>query len=204
MFACKSCSDLAAMDFIETERLVLRRWKESDIAPFAEMNADPVVMEHFPSLRSAQESKEMVENIEMHFDRHKFGLWAAELKGAKTGEFIGFIGLQNVYFQAPFTPAVEVGWRLAHKYWGRGLAPEGALAAISDLFERMNIGEIVAMTTTTNKNSMRVMEKIGMTRNIIDDFEHPRIPEGHLLRRHVLYRLDRETWLQKERSTTVF
>lgn len=172
---------------LQTERLHLRRWQESDRAPFAALNADPVVMELFPAPLSAVESDAFMDRIEQHFDAHAFGLWAVELRG--TEEFIGFVGLWPATFAAPFTPATEVGWRLARRFWGAGLAPEAAAAASADGFDRLGLEEIVSFTAAINLKSRRVMEKIGMTRDKAEDFEHPSVAEGDPLRTHVLYRL---------------
>lgn len=175
------------MTVIETDRLILRRWRESDREPFARMNADPRVMEHFPALLSADESRRMIERAEEHFLRHGFGWCAAELREERA--FIGFIGLFVPAFETHFTPCVEIGWRLAADYWGRGLATEGARATVDYAFHTLGLPGIVSFTVPANLRSRRVMEKLGMTRDPADDFDHPRIPEGHPLRRHVLYRL---------------
>jgi len=172
---------------VETERLLLREWREDDFEPFARMCADPRVMEFFPATLTPEETVAGIERGRAHFARHGFGWWAAELK--ETGAFIGFIGLAVPYFEAHFTPCVEVGWRLAAEYWRRGLATEGARASLRYGFEVLGLAEIVSFTTVANVRSRRVMEKIGMTHDPADDFDHPRIAEGHPLRRHVLYRL---------------
>jgi RimJ/RimL family protein N-acetyltransferase len=151
------------------------------------MNADPVVMAHFPSLLSADQSAAMVDRIVSHFEAEGFGLWAVEVPGV--APFIGFVGLQRVPFDAHFTPAVEVGWRLDPAHWGHGYATEGALACLDLGFGPAALEEIVSMTTPDNVRSQRVMERIGMHRDPADDFDHPRLPEGHPLRRCVLYRL---------------
>jgi len=151
------------------------------------MNADPVVMEHFPSLLTPGQSAALVDRIERHLDAEGFGLWAVEVPGVAS--FIGFVGLQRVAFEAPFTPAVEVGWRLDAAHWGRGYATEAALACLDVGFGPTGLDEIVSMTTPGNLRSQRVMERIGMRRDSDGDFDHPRIAEGHPLRRHVLYRL---------------
>ena len=172
---------------VETERLLLREWREDDFEPFARMCADPRVMEFFPATLTPEETAAGIERGRAHFARHGFGWWAAELK--ETGAFIGFIGLAVPYFEAHFTPCVEVGWRLAAEYWRRGLATEGARASLRYGFEVLGLAEIVSFTSVANVRSRRVMEKIGMTHDPADDFDHPRIAEGHPLRRHVLYRL---------------
>jgi len=172
---------------VRTDRLLLRRWREDDVEPFARMNADPVVMEHFPSLLTREQSAAMVERIERHLDAEGFGLWAVEVPAV--APFIGFVGLQRVPFEAHFTPAVEVGWRLDPAHWGHGYATEAALACLDLGFGPLGLEEIVSMTTPGNARSWRVMERIGMHRDPADDFDHPRIAEGHPIRRHVVYRL---------------
>jgi RimJ/RimL family protein N-acetyltransferase len=174
-------------DTIRTERLLLRRWRDSDRLPFEAMNADPRVMEFMPSLLPPAESNALVDRAQAHFDRHGFGTFAVELPNEMT--FAGFIGLSVPAFDAPFLPAVEVGWRLAFDCWGRGLATEGARAAVRYGFEELGLGSVVSFTVPGNLRSRRVMEKIGMTHDPRDDFDHPLLPEGHPLRRHVLYRL---------------
>jgi ribosomal-protein-alanine N-acetyltransferase len=172
---------------ITTERLLLRRWKPEDLEPFAAMNADPLVMRFFPSMLTREQSLDGVKRVEAHFERHGWGLFAAEHES----EFIGYIGLFHVPFQASFTPAVEIGWRLAAQYWNRGLATEGARACLDFGFSKLGLAEIVAFTATSNAPSMRVMEKIGMLHDVGGDFDHPRVAQGHPLRRHVLYRAKR-------------
>ncbi len=151
------------------------------------MNADPEVMEHFTAPLTRQQSDTMVGRIEENFDRHGFGLWAVEVLA--TGEFVGFTGLQPVTFEARFTPAVEVGWRLTRAAWGHGYATEAARAATAFGFDIAGLREIVSFTSETNVRSQRVMQRLGMTHDPADDFGHPRIPLGHPLRPHVLYRL---------------
>ncbi|HEX8114975.1 MAG TPA: GNAT family N-acetyltransferase [Kofleriaceae bacterium] len=177
---------------LSTERLVLRAWRDADLAPFAALSADPRVMEHFAAPLSRAESDAMVERIREHFAGHGFGLWAIEVPGV--ADFIGFVGLVHVPFTAPFTPAVEVGWRLAAEHWGRGYATEGARRALEVGFEQLRLEQIVSITMPANQRSRHVMEKLGMRRSPADDFDHPRLPEGHPLRRHVLYRLSRTDW----------
>jgi ribosomal-protein-alanine N-acetyltransferase len=172
---------------LETERLVLRRWQPGDRAPFAAMNADPQVMEHFPAPLTPEESDALVDRIETGFARDGYGLWALETKD--DGTFIGFTGLALQTFPAHFTPAVEVGWRLARAAWGRGYASEAARAAIDFGFGTVGLDEIVSMTAATNVRSQRVMQRIGMTRDPADDFLHPNVPAGHAVQPHVLYRI---------------
>jgi RimJ/RimL family protein N-acetyltransferase len=171
---------------IETERLILRRWKEDDLRPFADMNADARVCEFFPSILTEQQSNALADRITKHLSDNGFGLWATEIKGGPA--FIGFVGLSIPRFDAPFTPCVEIGWRLAHASWGEGYATEGARAALTYGFDVLKLKEIVSFTVPANVRSRAVMEKIGMTRDPADDFDHPQIAEHHPQRRHVLYR----------------
>jgi RimJ/RimL family protein N-acetyltransferase len=171
---------------LETSRLRLRLWRDDDFAPFAALNADPRVMEHFPGILARAESDALAARIRDGLLNRKFGLWAVAVPGV--AEFIGFVGLTEPSFSAPFTPCVEIGWRLAYDYWGHGYATEAALAALGYGFERLGLREILSFTTPANQRSRNVMERIGMTRNPADDFDHPRLPEGHPLRKHVLYR----------------
>lgn len=172
-----------------TDRLILRRWRESDREPFARLNADARVMEFMPGILSVQESNMLADRIEAHFQQHGFGLYAAELRS--NGSFIGFVGLSVPSFQAAFTPCVEIGWRLAADYWKQGLATEGAREIARYGFEILGVPELVSFTVPANTRSIRVMKKLGMSNNPQDDFDHPRLPVGHPLRRHVLYRLCR-------------
>jgi RimJ/RimL family protein N-acetyltransferase len=174
---------------IQTPRLLLRSWRDADLAPFAAMNADPVVMEFFPRPLDPAESDAAVGRIREHFAARGFGLWAVEVPGV--AGFIGFVGLAVPRFEAHFTPCVEIGWRLVREHWGRGYATEAARAALGFGFEELALGEIVSFTVPANIRSRAVMERIGMTRSPADDFDHPALPEGHPVRRHVLYRLSR-------------
>jgi len=174
---------------LTTGRLLLRRWRDADRQPFQKLNADPQVMEFMPRQLSPELSDAMIVRIEQHFDRHGFGLFAAELIAEKA--FVGFIGLSVPAFDAPFMPAVEIGWRLAAGYWGQGLATEGARAVVHHAFETAGLTSLVSFTVPQNLRSRRVMEKLGMAHDPGDDFDHPRLPKGHPLRRHVLYRLHR-------------
>jgi RimJ/RimL family protein N-acetyltransferase len=181
---------MCSYPILSTERLVLRGWRHSDRVPFARMNADPQVMEFLPQVLSSPESDLLAERIDAHFRQHGFGLCAAELR--RDGTFIGFIGLNVPLFQAAFTPCVEVGWRLRADLWGQGLATEGAREIIRYGFETLGLREILSFTVPANVRSRRVMEKLGMNHNAADDFDHPRLPLSHPLRRHVLYRLKRD------------
>jgi RimJ/RimL family protein N-acetyltransferase len=155
------------------------------------LNADPEVMRFFPSTLDRERSDAMAERISARLAEDGFGLWAAEVPGV--APFIGFIGLARPNFEAHFTPAVEVGWRLARPFWGRGYAPEGARAAVGHGFDVLELDEIVSMTIPANTPSQRVMQKLGMTRDPADDFDHPNVDRG-AMRAHVLYRLRRTDW----------
>jgi ribosomal-protein-alanine N-acetyltransferase len=172
---------------LETDRLLLRRWRPADREPFAALNADPEVMEHFPAPLRRRESDDLVARIEASFDERGYGPWALEVK--ETGAFIGYTGLMHQSFPAHFTPAVEVGWRLARAAWGHGYASEAARAALAYGFDEIGLDEIVSMTAVVNVRSQRVMERIGMTRDPADDFLHPNIPAGSAIEPHVLYRI---------------
>ncbi len=151
------------------------------------MNADPRVMEFLPRLLTRAESFDFAARVDEHIRAHGFGLYAAELRAERA--FIGFVGIWRVGFEAAFTPCVEIGWRLAAEYWGHGLATEGARAVAAHAFADVGLEEIVSFTVPANVRSRRVMEKIGMTRDVGGDFDHPRVTKGSPLRRHVLYRL---------------
>lgn len=176
---------------ITTERLILRTWKDEDLLPYAEMNADPRVREFFPSVLTREQSNAEVRFHQDNYKRDGFCLFAAEM--IASGQFAGFVGLQAMNFAVPFLlqPAVEIGWRLAHEHWGKGLATEGALGVIRHAFLTLDLPELVAITVPGNHRSRRVMEKIGMKRVPELDFHHPRIQEGHPLRAHVLYSIKR-------------
>jgi len=178
---------------LTTERLVLRGWRDEDRAPYAALNADPVVMEHFPSTLTAAQSDEMVDRMAIGWRDRGYGLWAVEVRDG--GGFIGFVGLTSPTWDAPFTPCVEVGWRLARHAWGRGYAPEAARAALDVAFRDVDLprDEVVSFTTTSNRSSRRVMEKIGMSHDPSEDFDHPLLPDW-AGRRHVLYRIGRERY----------
>lgn len=177
---------------LRTDRLVLRGWRDDDRAEFAAMNADPAVMAFFPGTRDRAESDALVARIRDHFRQHGFGFWAVEAPG--TAQFVGFVGLWRTDFEAPFTPCVEIGWRLAGRFWGRGYATEAARAALGFGFETLRLAEIVSFAAAGNLRSRRVMERIGMTRDAAGDFDHPMLPAGSPHSRHVLYRLRCTDW----------
>jgi RimJ/RimL family protein N-acetyltransferase len=172
---------------IRTERLLLRHWRAADRAPFAALNADPRVMEHFAAPKSADESEAEATRIEAGIEERGYGLWALEIPDV--APFAGFVGLSVPGFESHFTPCVEIGWRLAAEHWGRGYAPEAARAALAYGFETLGLREVVSFTRPANLRSRRVMEKIGMLHDPADDFDHPAVPEGHRVRRQVLYRI---------------
>ncbi len=170
---------------IATERLTLRQWRDDDLEPFAALNADPAVMEFFPAPLTREQSDSLAQRERTAIEERGWGLWAVE--NADRG-FMGFVGLAVPSFEAHFTPAVEIGWRLAREQWGKGYATEAARAALAFGFEELALDEIVSFTVPANRKSWLVMERLGMTRSPEDDFDHPMLGEGHPLRRHVLYR----------------
>lgn len=175
------------MSELVTDRLALRQWRDADLAPFAALNADPEVMRYFPAPLTRTQSDEFAGYVHETIERQGWGLWAVEVIDGPA--FIGFVGLNRVTFDEHFTPAVEVGWRLARPFWGYGYATEAATAALSFGFERLELDEIVSFTTRSNEPSIRVMRRLGMRHDAAGDFDHPRVPEASPLRRHVLYRL---------------
>lgn len=177
---------------IETERLILRPWRENDFDAFAAMAADPKVMEFLLPLPDRAASDANAERLKTHIEEHGFGFWAMELRGL--APFIGFTGLLPLKPDAPYAPAVEIGWRLARPHWGKGYAVEAAKASLKYGFDELGLKEIVALTVPANIRSQQVMRRIGMVRNEADDFDHPGVPDGHPLKRHVLYRIGRETF----------
>jgi ribosomal-protein-alanine N-acetyltransferase len=172
---------------LSTERLRLRHWRPADREPFAALNADPEVMAYFPDRLTREQSDRVAARIEADLERDGYGLWALETKAG--GEFVGFTGLSPVTYETHFTPAVEVGWRLARAAWGQGYATEAARAALAFGFDEAGLEEIVSFATVGNTRSRAVMERIGMERDPDGDFEHPSLPVGHPLAPHVLYRI---------------
>jgi len=180
---------------LETPRLLLRPWRDTDLEPFAALCADPQVMEYFPACLNREESAALIERCRAHFAAHGFGPWALERKDC--GAFIGFTGLGHIDFEVPFSPTIEIGWRLAREHWGQGFASEAARAALRCGFERLGLEEVVSFTTLNNQRSQAVMQAIGMHHDPTDDFEHPKLPAGHPLRPHVLYRLSHQRWREQ-------
>lgn len=177
---------------IETDRLVLRRWREEDREPFAALNADPEVMRYFVRPLTREESDRLVDRIEARFEADGIGQWAVERR--EDGRFLGFTGLAPASFEASFTPTIEVGWRFARSAWGHGYATEAGRAALHYGFQVRGLETILSWTSVLNLPSIAVMERLGMHHDPADDFDHPLVPEGHPLRRHALYRLDRADW----------
>lgn len=172
---------------IETDRLILREWEDTDLEAFARMNGDPVIMEYLPRVLDEAASKRHMTAFKKHFKEHGYGLYAVELKEDK--EFVGFVGLNNVDFKAPFTPAVEIAWRLDYEYWGQGYASEAAKAVVDHAFKELKLKELVAFTVHDNTRSRGLMEKIGMKYVEGADFDYPALKKGHPLGRFVLYRI---------------
>jgi RimJ/RimL family protein N-acetyltransferase len=174
------------MNQIETERLLLRGFQEQDVEPFVRMHQDPKMLEFLPPSRNAEEVKAWMQKGLEHIKEHGFGPWAITLK--ETGQTIGVVGL-NFRTDLPFSPCVEIGWRIASEYWGKGYATEAARAVIKEGFTTYHLPEIVSFTSPTNVRSIRVMEKLGMQRDPQGDFHHTRLPKDHPLSWHVLYRI---------------
>jgi RimJ/RimL family protein N-acetyltransferase len=170
--------------------VLLRAWRAEDLEPFGALNADPRVMEHYPARLTRAESDDLVRRVVPQFATRGFSLWAVEVPGV--APFIGYVGLVEPTFETRFTPCVEIGWRLAFPYWGQGYATEGARAVLSFGFEDAGLDEIVSFTAPANRRSVAVMERLNMTQD--GEFNHPRLPQGHPLQRHVLYRLSKRRW----------
>jgi RimJ/RimL family protein N-acetyltransferase len=183
---------MSAFLTLSTDRIRLRRWREEDREAFAAMNSDSRVMEFFRSTLNRAASDAMVDAIQRHFSEYNFGLWAIEVPDVAA--FIGFAGLAWARFSAPFTPCVEVGWRLAFEHWGQGYATEAARLALGHGFGTLALPEVVSFTSATNRRSRAVMERLRMRRDSAEDFDYPSLPDGHRLRRHVLYRLDSDSY----------
>ena len=183
---------------LPTPRLLLRQWRDSDRAPFAALNADPLVMKHFPAQLSRAQSDALADRCLRELHRHGYGLWAVEVR--TSGDFIGFVGLAAPHWQASFTPCTEIGWRLARPAWGHGYATEAANEVLAMAFGRAGLDAVVSFTTTRNLRSQQVMQRIGMSRDPSEDFDHPLVPDA-ALRRHVLYRLSRTDWDARQRAS---
>ena len=175
-----------------TRRLKLRPWREEDLVPFRALNSDSHVMRYLPKKLTDDESDLMAARLRKLMEEHAFGFWAVEV--ADSADFIGFTGLHRPDFESRFMPCMEIGWRLAYNHWGKGYASEAASAALSYAFGTLGQEEVVAFTVPENQRSRNVMERIGMTCSPADEFDHPNLPEGHTLRRHVLYRINHSVW----------
>lgn len=180
-----------------TGRLRLRRWRPDDRPPFAAMNADPDVMALLPAPLSKAQSDDLADRLTGALEAGPFGRWAVEAPGV--ARFLGFIGLAPVDFEAPFGPAVEIGWRLARPFWGHGYATEGAAAALDLALGPLGLDEVVSFTSLGNHRSAAVMARLGMVHDPAEDFDHPGLVEGHQLRRHGLYRIDAGRWAEGRR-----
>lgn len=177
---------------LTTKRLLLRKWKEEDLPYFAQMNADERVMQYFPSTLSVEESNSLARRIQKELEEKEYGLWGVEVVGV--APFVGFVGFHYQDFPAAFTPCIEIGWRLGFEYWGNGYAFEAAQKVIEYAFSVLKLPEIVSFTAVINQRSRKLMEKLGMTYDPQDDFQHPKLPDiNHPLRPHVLYRLKNPT-----------
>lgn len=183
--------------FIQTKRLILRQWNNEDLEPFAKMNADPLIRKYFASILTQAESDKIAKLFSSEIENLGYGFWA--LSAINVSNFIGFTGIKPVDFESHFTPAFEIGWRLAREYWGSGYATEAAKAALIYGFEHLDLDEVVSFTNIDNRRSRLVMERIGMKHTTIDDFDHPNLPIGHKLRKNVLYRLKKEDWKECNR-----
>ncbi len=174
---------------LRTERCLLRQWRSDDLAPWRAMNADPDVRRHFPSVLGGEQANAEAQRCRDAIAERGWGMWALEVPGVF--DFAGFVGLAIPGYEAPWMPAVEIGWRLRQDAWGQGFATEAARAALRFAFNELKLAQVVALTVPGNTSSRRVMEKLGMAYSPADDFDHPRVADGHPLRRHLLYRLQR-------------
>jgi RimJ/RimL family protein N-acetyltransferase len=179
-------------------RLRLRAWRESDLEPFAALNADRCVTRFLSGALTRAQSDALAAQAQARIEAHGWGLWALELRAS--GSFIGCLGLAVPAFQAHFTPCVEIGWRLARPYWGAGLATEAARECLRFAFAELHLEEVVAFTVPANQRSRALMERLGLRHDAAGDFPHPQLPAGHPLSRHVLYRLSRQCWQEAQRT----
>ena len=177
---------------LETDRLILRAWEPDDRKVFARINADPLIMEYFPRVLDEAASNRLVDRFEQHFEKHGFGFYALALQ--ETGEFIGFVGLSHVDFDAPFTPAVEIAWRLDYAYWGKGYATEAASAVLEHAFGPLGLTEVVAYAVHDNTRAIHIMEKLGFVLDPKGNFDHPAWGKDHALGHFVLYRLSKKNF----------
>lgn len=180
---------------LKTERLLLRQWKDEDVVLFSKMNADPMVMEYYPSTLDEEQSDTMANKIKSLIAEKGWGFWAVELHNEK--RFIGFVGLHEPTYELPVTPCVEIGWRLDKNYWGKGYATEAANESLKFAFEELELNEVYSFASVANEKSWRVMQRLGM-KNTHSNFEHPIIPENHPLREHVLYKITKEQYKKSQ------
>ena len=171
---------------IETERLILREWEESDLKDFARMNGDPMVMQYLPRLLDEKASKRHIKEFQKHFKKYGYGLYVLELKD--TGEFVGFTGLKNLEIDVPFAPAVELAWRIDYEYWGKGYGSEAAKAVMEYAFNDLGMKELIAFTVYDNERTIHLMDKLGFEYQEGKDFDYPALKKGHPLGRFVLYK----------------
>jgi len=185
----------ASIPVLQGTRVLLRPWTDADLAPFAAMNADAEVMQHFPATLCRAESDQLASRVRAHFEQYGFGVWVLEIPGELS--FAGCVGLQQVSFDAHFTPAVEIAWRLVRSAWGKHYATEAAERALRYAFEVKQFPEVVSFTVPANLRSQAVMQRLRMHNKAEDNFAHPKLPAGHALSAHVLYRLRHEEWIAK-------
>lgn len=186
---------------LHTQRLILREWRESDLAPFADFNADPQVMQFYTHTLNREESDALAEKYQRELKARGYGFWAVQAPAE--ADFIGYVGLNYWDLEADFSPCIDVGWRLGSPYWGKGYATEAALAALDYGFETLGFQEIVSMATIGNTRSHRVMERLGMRTNPSENFAHPKLPKGHPLSMRVLYRLTKKEWSRPQNETSL-
>ena len=179
---------------LETERLLLRQWKEGDLVAFRELNSDLLVMAYFPSVLNQQQSDAVADQCKGFISSRGWSFWAVELKDVR--EFIGFVGLHEPDSVFPFSPCVEIGWRLHKKFWGKGYATEAAKESLAYAFNELDLSEVVSFTTVSNFRSRAVMQKLGL-KNSRQNFEHPDLPKDHPLSEHVLYKITKAEWLSQ-------
>jgi RimJ/RimL family protein N-acetyltransferase len=174
---------------LKTKRLILRQWRDEDYEPFARLNADPKVMEHFPSTLTKVQSDVMATTLKTLISQNGWGFWVMEEK--ETGLFVGALGLHEPTENLPFLPCVEIGWRLAYEHWGKGYATEAGKEVLRYAFEDLKLEEVVSFTAVANKRSRDLMKRLGM-KNSYENFEHSALPQGHRLREHVLYKISKD------------
>jgi RimJ/RimL family protein N-acetyltransferase len=179
---------------IETERLILRTWKNEDANAYYQINQDPKVIEFLKGSLTMKEVTDFISFVNKQFDEIGYSVWAAEEKSS--GKLMGYIGLDPIKWNPPFGKAVEIEWRLGSEHWYKGYATEGARACLDFAFNKCGLKEIVSFTVPANIRSIRIMEKIGMRRDINGDFAHPDLPPDHKLSKHILYRLTVDEYLQ--------